>query len=53
MSQLADLTHIVKMHTETDDKAGALFWDILNALGWDIEGVCSAEDAAVYLTLVR
>lgn len=53
MSQLADITYIVQNHTDSNEAAGALLWDILNALGWDIEGVCNAEDAAVYLQMER
>lgn len=53
MSQLAEIERIVADHTKTDEEAGALFFDILQALHWDIEGVGNADDATVYLNMER
>ena len=49
MSQLAEIEYIVATHTKTDDEAGALLFEILEALRWDIEGVGNAKDATAYL----
>lgn len=49
MTQLAEIEYIVATHTNTDDEAGALLFDIIEALRWDIEGVGNAQDAAAYL----
>lgn len=53
MSQLADLEHVVRAHTETDEQAGALFLDIIQTLNWDIDGVVDTESAAEYLNRDR
>ena len=49
MSQLADLEDVVKNHTTDEVQAGVLFYEILGALNWEIDGVNSPEDAQVYL----
>jgi beta-lactamase superfamily II metal-dependent hydrolase len=49
MSQLAEIENIVATHTSSDEAAGALLFEILQALRWDIEGVGNPADATAYL----
>ena len=53
MSQLADIEYTCAKHTNNDDEAAALFYDIINDLHWDIEGVISVETAKEYLNRER
>lgn len=53
MSQLADIEHIVVKHTDTDNEAGSLFLDIIEALHWDVEGIQTVQDAVDYLNRER
>lgn len=53
MSQLADIEDVVLNTSLTSEEQGKLLFEILQALGWDIEGVSNAADALVYLTMRR
>lgn len=49
MSQLSEIEYIVVKHTSSDSRAGALFLDIIQALGWEIDGVDTVQGAIEYL----
>ena len=49
MSQLSDIEYTVVKHTTTDEAAGALFFDIINDLKWEVEGIATVQDAIDYL----
>lgn len=49
MSQLADIEDLVRQQPTNQDQQAKLFFDLLETLGWSIEGVFSVEDAKVYL----
>ncbi len=49
MSQLADLESVIIDTFGPTEDAGHLFFDILCALRWDIEGVGNGADAYAYL----
>jgi hypothetical protein len=51
MSQLADIEEVVSLQPLSDDDQAKLFYDLLGALRWDIEGVSSWQDAKVYLEM--
>lgn len=53
MSQLADLEEVVLDTPLTSEQQGKLLFDILQALGWDIEGVGNPADALEYLCKSR
>jgi hypothetical protein len=53
MSQLADIEYVVVNHTSTDNEAGALFLDIINALHWEVENVNTVQDAIDFLNRER
>ena len=49
MSQLADIEKVVSTQPMNELEKALLFLEILEVLGWDIDGVTSAEDAILYL----
>lgn len=53
MSQLVDIVKVVDDTPLTPEARARLFFEITQALGWELEGVRSAEDAQVYLELQR
>ena len=53
MSMLADIEAVVLETPLTSEQQGKLFFDLLQALGWDIEGVGNADDALAYLCSER
>jgi hypothetical protein len=50
MSQLADLTEVVKSAPLDERRRAILFLNILEALNWEIDGVETIDDAIVYLS---
>ncbi len=51
MSQLADIEAVVLETPLTTEQQGKLFFDLLQALNWEIDGVYSPEDAVAYFTM--
>lgn len=51
MSQLADIEAVVLETPLTTEQQGKLFFDLLQALGWELDGVHTPADAEVYFTL--
>lgn len=51
MNQMSDIARISINRSATIAEAGVLFFDIICALGWDIEGVGNPSDAAAYLEM--
>lgn len=50
MSQLPDIEDIVHAQPLSDDEKAQLFWDLIKALGWDIDdSVVDAYTAGNYL----
>lgn len=49
MTQLAEIEQVVAVYTNSDAEAGALFFELLEALRWNVEGVSNARDATEYL----
>lgn len=49
MSQLADIEDVVRSTPLTTEEQGKLFFELLGALNWEVDGVYSPEDAKVYL----
>ena len=49
MSQLADIEDIVAKQPMPEPLRARLFLELLEALGWEVDGVQTAEDAEVYL----
>ena len=53
MSQLADIESVVLDTPLTSEQQAKLFYDLLQALNWEIDGVNNPSDALVYLTQMR
>ena len=53
MSQLADLEEVVTLQPMSKDDQAKLFFDLLSALNWDVEGIGNWQDAKVYLFETR
>ena len=53
MSQLADIEQVVTSTSLPREEQAKLFFDLLEALGWELDGVNSAADAEVYLFQLR
>lgn len=51
MSQISDIAYIAASRSTTIAEAGDLFFAIICALDWDIEGVGNPADAAAYLEM--
>lgn len=49
MSQLADIEDIVRQQPTNQDQQAKLFFELLQTLGWEVDGVYSVSDAKVYL----
>ena len=49
MSQLADIKDIVRAQPLDNTAAAQLFYDLIQALGWEVSGVFSPQDAEIYL----
>ena len=49
MSQLRDIEEAVLDTPLKPEQRGKLFFDLLQALGWEVEGIQRPEDATVYL----
>ena len=53
MSQLADIEDIVRTQPMEPDERARLFYELMQALGWEVDGVHSSADAQVYLFQMR
>ncbi len=53
MSQLADIEKVVSGQPMSEFDRALLFLEILEVLGWDIDGVTSVDDAVLYLQGMR
>lgn len=53
MSQLADLTDVLRSAPLPADQQAKLFFEILEVLEWSIDGVNNTADALVYLSLEK
>ncbi len=51
MSKLADIEDIVRNQPMASRLRARLFLDLLEALGWEVDGVTTVEDAEVHLSL--
>ena len=51
MSQMSNIAYLAASRSANIAEAGDLFFAIICALGWDIEGVGNSADAAAYLEL--
>ena len=49
MSQLADIEGIVRSTPLPQRQRASLFLSLIEALGWEVDGVSSVDDAEVYL----
>ena len=49
MSQLADVEDVVRSTPLTSEQQGKLFFELLQALGWEVDGVYNQHDAEIYL----
>ena len=53
MSQLADIEEVVLNTPLTSEQQGQLFVDLLDALGWQIDGLTTYQDALAYFAMRR
>ena len=53
MSQLADLEMVVSQQPMKEEDRARLFFDIIEAFNWDVDGVKTVEDAILYLRGMR
>jgi hypothetical protein len=53
MSQLADIQDIVAAQPMEQLARAQLFFDLVQALGWEVDGVYSPADAEIYLFQMR
>jgi hypothetical protein len=51
MSQLADIKDVVIQTPLPPFEKAKLFFEIMQALGWEIDGVKTVEDAQVFLEM--
>lgn len=49
MSQLADIEDLVRSQLLEQSAQAKLFYELMQALGWEVDGVSSVADAEVYL----
>lgn len=53
MSQLADIEDLVRTQPMEPGERARLFYELMQALGWEVDGMTSAADAEVYLFQLR
>lgn len=53
MSQLADIEDLVVRQPMPQPHRAKLFLELIEALGWEVEGVHTQADAEVYLFQMR
>ena len=53
MSQLADIEDIVRSQPLEQPAQAKLFYELMQALGWEVDGVSTPADAEVYLFQLR